>query len=487
MLLRFSSARLRTRSGCADCRRRRKKCDERRPQCGGCARNGLECKWLSETQFPDRRRHSKTSEPPDGGGTAPCNTEPVSARAMGGMSCPGLCLSPPISMPEPFHTGEHVQLYRYFASSILPRLIRQTSLSRYSVDSHLLRLALSHAPLMAALASIAAMWTVPQSHHQVSIAVASYLFAINALKNEISNSALVGNEDWLLATTTLLCLFENTRYDSLPKPGCHVKASGRILSIRGPRPRNSSEELLVFERVCIESFLYHAVLMSLFDSSVDCHSIISDGLDLQGYLSDPAHPDEIGPGASSSTQPILGAPYKFFVFLSDLVQLARTSLTPDANHFRDWARLRDEFLRSQMNRDSSKDDYGNSIETLYAISIDLLLLLTGREPYDGFFEFFEALVQRGLSIIASLEIDIWFSYYYLWPLLLIGSVAVDQSHREIIREKVVRASESRATGPILLAKSRLEMLWNEGARYEQFHHRVMIYAQFRLLLEGTAS
>ncbi|KAL2802011.1 hypothetical protein BJX63DRAFT_426365 [Aspergillus granulosus] len=397
MLPQSSNARLRTRSGCADCHRHRKKCDERRPQCGGCTWNGLELFY------------------------------------------PGYCLSPPVSMPEPFHTDQHGQLYRYFASSIMPRLIRQTSLSRYSVDSHLLRLALGHAPLMAALVSIAAMWAVPQSHHQVSIAVASYLFAINALKKEISNGVFV-------------------EYDSLPNPGCHVKASGRILSIRTPSPRNSPQELLVFERVCIESFLYHAVLMSPFDSSVDCHSIISN-----------AHPDELGPSASSSTQPVLGASYKFFVFLSDLVQLARTSLTPDANHFHDWVRLRDEYLRSQMNYDGAKNELSNSIETLYAISIDLLLLLTGREPYDRFSHSFETLLQRGMSIIAGLEIDTLFSYYYLRPLLLIGSVTVDQAHRETICEKVVRASEARQAGPVLLAKNRLEMLWNEGTQYERFH------------------
>ncbi|KAL3484515.1 hypothetical protein BJX62DRAFT_243844 [Aspergillus germanicus] len=390
-------------------------------------------------------------------------------------------------MPEPFQTDENVHLYRCFASSILPRLVRQTSLFRYSVDAHLLRLALSHAPLLGALVSIAAMWTVPQSKQQSSLAVNSYLFAINSLKKGIADGAFVGNEDWLLATTTLLCLFENTQYDSLPNPGCHVQASGRILSLRAPRPRNSSQELLVFERVCIESFLYHAVLISLFGSSVKCGSIIPEGLDLQGYFSDPAHPNDIGPGASSSTQPVLGASYKFFVLLADLVELARTSLIPGANCVREWARLRDEFLQPRWIRNGAQNGPGDSIGTLYAVCIEMLLLLTDHQPNERFLNSFEILLGRGLGIIAGLQIDTWFSYYYLWPLLLIGSVAVGETDRKIITEKVVWVWEIRQTGPVLLTKKRLELVWNEGNRYEQFGRRVMITAQFRALLEENTS
>lgn len=35
----------RTRTGCLPCRRRKKKCDEAKPQCRACARNKLQCNW----------------------------------------------------------------------------------------------------------------------------------------------------------------------------------------------------------------------------------------------------------------------------------------------------------------------------------------------------------------------------------------------------------------------------------------------------------
>ena len=36
---------VRVRTGCWTCRRRKKKCDEARPKCGGCTRNKLSCSW----------------------------------------------------------------------------------------------------------------------------------------------------------------------------------------------------------------------------------------------------------------------------------------------------------------------------------------------------------------------------------------------------------------------------------------------------------
>lgn len=40
---------LRTRTGCLTCRQRRKKCDEKKPQCSGCARNFLDCIWPTKS------------------------------------------------------------------------------------------------------------------------------------------------------------------------------------------------------------------------------------------------------------------------------------------------------------------------------------------------------------------------------------------------------------------------------------------------------
>ncbi|RAL13719.1 Zn(II)2Cys6 transcription factor [Aspergillus homomorphus CBS 101889] len=44
---------VRVRTGCWACRRRKKKCDEAKPVCGGCVRNKLTCQWPSTSTSPD--------------------------------------------------------------------------------------------------------------------------------------------------------------------------------------------------------------------------------------------------------------------------------------------------------------------------------------------------------------------------------------------------------------------------------------------------
>ncbi|KAJ6445460.1 C6 zinc finger domain-containingprotein [Purpureocillium lavendulum] len=43
--------RSRTRTGCLNCRRKKRKCDERRPSCGGCCRRGQRCEWGVRLNF----------------------------------------------------------------------------------------------------------------------------------------------------------------------------------------------------------------------------------------------------------------------------------------------------------------------------------------------------------------------------------------------------------------------------------------------------
>ena len=45
----------RTRTGCTNCRQRRKKCVEERPTCGACHRLGMACSYSPTTNFPNRQ------------------------------------------------------------------------------------------------------------------------------------------------------------------------------------------------------------------------------------------------------------------------------------------------------------------------------------------------------------------------------------------------------------------------------------------------
>jgi hypothetical protein len=59
----ISYPRLKTKSGCLTCRRRRKKCDESKPTCIGCKRNGLNCTWPMEVNH-DKKIAVRTNSDP---------------------------------------------------------------------------------------------------------------------------------------------------------------------------------------------------------------------------------------------------------------------------------------------------------------------------------------------------------------------------------------------------------------------------------------
>ena len=52
---------LRVKTGCLTCRRRKKKCDETKPKCAGCRRNELDCQWPEASGHPSHK-HSVPSE-----------------------------------------------------------------------------------------------------------------------------------------------------------------------------------------------------------------------------------------------------------------------------------------------------------------------------------------------------------------------------------------------------------------------------------------
>ncbi|KAI8674800.1 Zn(2)-C6 fungal-type domain-containing protein [Fusarium keratoplasticum] len=54
---------IRSRTGCFTCRRRKKKCDEKKPVCSGCKRNKLECHWPEPTNNNNNNSSSSSSQP----------------------------------------------------------------------------------------------------------------------------------------------------------------------------------------------------------------------------------------------------------------------------------------------------------------------------------------------------------------------------------------------------------------------------------------
>lgn len=180
-------------------RRRRKKCDEKRPRCAGCTRNTLECGWPSGNDLADQRRDRQTRS----------DTRNAPFQTLGGLSFHKL--PPPVSMPYPFQLQRHCYLYRYFASELLPRLVRQESLARYGDQTYMLRLAMEFPPLMGALVSIASMNLTSSRHWPISRAIESYVQTLIELQESLKQYEHSRSGDAILATVITLSVFEVSR------------------------------------------------------------------------------------------------------------------------------------------------------------------------------------------------------------------------------------------------------------------------------------
>lgn len=272
----------------------------------------------------------------------------------------------------------------------------------------------------------------------------------------------------------------------MPNAGPYVLASGKLLSLRTPRSLNCSQAAMVFERVCVESFLYHAVLMTLFDSSLDCLSSILGRLNLDQYLSDPVHPENATPGSPASTQPILDASYKFYLLIVDVVWLARTSFSPKSIDYATWLRLRITFARWEgAIGDGRSEETDNHIGKLYTIGIRMLLVQANPSLLvNDVVNSLELLFQRGLAIIRRLDVQDVFVYYYLWPLVVVGSIAISPADRKMIEDKVCQVSGSPQEGSVALASHRLKTAWTQGTMCESRSLRILI--QLQTILVGNS-
>ncbi|KAJ6110906.1 fungal Zn binuclear cluster domain-containing protein [Penicillium sp. IBT 16267x] len=205
----ISSAKLRTRTGCLQCRRRRKKCDEARPQCAGCSRNRLQCVWPSDKQRKDgQTRRIRLEE-------GSSSNESKDGLSQVNSPIPRIGLRPPVHMPSPFQLEEHCYLYRYFGSVILPRMVRRNSLARYADQSYMLRLALEFPPLMGVLISIAGMKLASFHGKSIYCAVRSYTQTLNGLRRALTQMTDTASNDALLATVITLSVFEVRRENQL--------------------------------------------------------------------------------------------------------------------------------------------------------------------------------------------------------------------------------------------------------------------------------
>ncbi|KAF7627730.1 hypothetical protein COH20_008886 [Aspergillus flavus] len=409
-----TKAKLRTRTGCLECRSRRKKCDENRPQCGGCARKGLKCTWPSPNSQPlDRRRRV----------TRPYNM-------INGI--PGIDIRYPTFRPE-----EHIDMYTHFATVVLPGMVRQNCATEYNDQTYMLHLALEFPPLMAIMIGIAAVYREDET-----LALESYLFSLHGLRSRMAHAVDAANEDAILASTILLCVMENLRPGATPNIGLHATAAGVILSRRSS---SGLKQVDIFERVCVESFLYHSTLMMLFEPSLDTLQRVNPTMDLARYFSELPPP---------TLQPILDASYPFFLLIADVTRLARSIRPLNNTEIQTYSHL----LTNLLHYDRHLND-GSLTMNLYLLTMRILLLKV--DPVLSTAEATEQishLSPAGFSILDSLNVNQYLLGFSLWPVAVLGSIATT-ANEQYIAESKISSLAHRQHGQAMRLRNRLKAIW----------------------------
>ncbi|KAE8332674.1 hypothetical protein BDV39DRAFT_215750 [Aspergillus sergii] len=420
-------ARLRTRTGCLQCRQRRKKCDETRPRCTGCTRNALDCEWPSgDNQAPDGR----------------CRREVASS----GLSL--IQLSPPVVMPAPFQSCGNAYLYRYFASTILPRLVRQSSLDQ----THMLRLAPQFSPLFGAMVAVAGMQLPCTARWPTRFALQGYLHTIHSLQASLTDITKAGCDDRVLATVILLSVFESCRSDAASTVAPHVTAAGLLLTQRRPqefRPKAAA----TFDRICVESFLYHASLMMIFDPSLDALTGIRDELGLPLYF------DQLSSPTTQPREAILQASYKFFLLIADVTKLSRLSRPLDSAEVLKWRNLDSEL--SRWIGLTCPDDI--SLKPCY-LAIQILLQktnpdITSLERTQRMRSFLEEALRR----VPLSKIDSHPPEYLLWPVAILGAVAIRFEERKVLQDFIASIVARKLGGQGAWVQKRLDRIWKTAS------------------------
>lgn len=242
---------------------------------------------------------------------------------------------------------------------------------------------------------------------------------------------------------------------------------------------------LIWERMCVESYIYHSAVTTLFDDEVN---LIGDTLVVLNKFSSRTLAPSLDVGIAHTDlddnttpqsiiqSPVLGAPYHMFVFLMEGTQLARSiSRGSMTNEMLAWSRYYEVQNMQFTLEKTASNYYGDSrrwIGKLYAVGIRLLFLYIisaskhdsdeGLETNPFWYAEFESTLNeaRKLLITTGDDIDRTWGKFFLWPLAIIGAVVYDAVDILLVKawlDRIIRKSNSNSV--LVIRKVLEERIW----------------------------
>jgi hypothetical protein len=173
---------------------------------------------------------------------------------------------------------------------------------------------------------------------------------------------------------------------------------------------------------------------------------------------------DLGHGGSAawefgiSTQPILYAPYKFFLLIADTTKLARISRVLNDPEISTWTRIQQELGDWPRVLDTEDE----LLASLYAFSVHILLLKSNPNiTYDEKSRQAEVYLEAGLKHVPFLSLDHHFPIYILWPLAILGSACTTFEEQKTIQTCIYLISIQKPGGHASWVHRRLRRIWSD--------------------------
>ncbi|KAL4790139.1 fungal-specific transcription factor domain-containing protein [Aspergillus venezuelensis] len=203
---------MRSRTGCQTCRRRKKKCDENHPICGGCSRNNIPCRWPNESLARPSRRPRRRI----------CHSGLGIPQGLSGMATVFAVPTRPVMHRILHHFTERFPIWM----SISPGPRRTSFL--HNVVSTAVGNALTMDCLLALSAADLSKYVVDEPELQM---VASSLYG-NALAGVRAAIGVPSSSDVIVLAVILLCVHETQNFSDTSRLLPHLNAAAFLLQRR---------------------------------------------------------------------------------------------------------------------------------------------------------------------------------------------------------------------------------------------------------------
>lgn len=177
-------------------------------------------------------------------------------------------------------------------------------------------------------------------------------------------------------------------------------------------------------------------------------------------------------------RPVLDESYHFFFMVANVTRLARLSRDLDQEERQIWTRLESDV--QQYERTDGTDD---PIKRLYSRAFRILLLkgdlmknATQRTSQ------IKALFDEGLVILEKVDLQQYLLSYSLWPMAVLGAVAVSEAEQDTINSKIDPWARLRR-GQAVRLQDRLMNIWASPRETKD----MLVLRQLQLLMEFSGN